>query len=123
MSTNNRMELQAAISALEALKEPSRILLFTDSKYVMDGIQKWIHGWHARGWRTASNKPVLNRDLWEKLWSLSVRYTIEWNWVRGHASNKYNNLADKLAREAIVHRHGIDVKLDVQNLEEIVDGR
>jgi len=122
-STNKRMELHAAISALGALKEPRSIHLFTDSKYVMDGIQKWIHGWRIRGWKTAANKPVLNQDLWEELWGFSVSYKIEWNWVRGHASNKYNNFVDKLAREAIVHRHGMDVRLDVKKLEELVDGR
>jgi ribonuclease HI len=118
------MELQAAISALKALKnEPARIHLFTDSKYVMDGIQKWIHGWRSRGWRTASNKAVLNQELWQELWSLSVRYPMEWTWVRGHASNKYNNFVDKLAREAIVNRHGIDIRLEIDKLERIVDER
>jgi ribonuclease HI len=118
------MELQAAISALKALKKkPARIHLFTDSRYVMDGIQKWIHGWHSRGWRTASNKPVLNQELWQELWGVSIEYSIEWTWVRGHASNKYNNFVDKLAREAIVNRRGTDIRLDLEKLEGIVDGR
>ena len=100
-TTNNRMELTAAIRALEALKRPSAVDLYTDSTYLRDGITRWLPRWKARGWRTASKAPVKNRDLWEALDALSNRHEVSWHWVRGHAGNAGNERADMLAREAI----------------------
>ena len=97
MTTNNRMELTAAIMALEALTRPCRIELHTDSKYVMDGITKWIHGWKARGWRTADKSPVKNDDLWKRLDTARARHTVDWRWVKGHAGHPLNERADQLA--------------------------
>jgi ribonuclease HI len=100
-STNNRMELMAAISALEALKGPSRVDLWTDSVYVRDGITKWIFGWRRNGWKTADKKPVKNVELWQRLDEATKRHTIEWHWLKGHAGHPENERADELAREAI----------------------
>jgi ribonuclease HI len=100
-TTNNRMELMAAIAALEALKKPSTVELHTDSKYVQDGISKWIHGWKRNGWRTADKKPVKNMDLWQRLDAAIARHHVRWHWVRGHAGHELNERADELAREAI----------------------
>ena len=100
-TTNNRMELMAAISALEALKRPSQVKLHTDSKYVMDGLTKWIHGWKKNGWKTADKKPVKNEDLWKRLDAANARHQVEWKWVKGHADDEMNNRADELARGAI----------------------
>jgi ribonuclease HI len=100
-STNNRMELSAAIGALEALKKPSIVALHTDSNYVKDGITKWIHGWKRNGWRTADKKPVKNEDLWKRLEAALKSHTIEWHWVKGHAGHPENERADELARMAI----------------------
>jgi len=100
-TTNNRMELMAAISALEALKRPSQVRLHTDSKYVMDGLTKWIHGWKKNGWKTADKKPVKNEDLWKRLDAANARHQVEWKWVKGHADDEMNNRADELARGAI----------------------
>ena len=100
-TTNNRMELTAAIRALEALKRPSDVALYTDSTYVKDGITRWLPGWKAKGWRTASKSPVKNRDLWEALDALVQRHDVSWHWVRGHAGNLENERADTLAREAL----------------------
>ena len=100
-STNNRMELMAAISALEALKGPSRVDLWTDSNYVRDGITKWIHGWRRNGWKTADKKPVKNAELWQRLDEATKRHQIEWHWLKGHAGHPENERADELAREAI----------------------
>ncbi len=100
-STNNRMELMAAISALEALKGPSRVDLWTDSNYVRDGIMKWIHGWRRNGWKTADKKPVKNAELWRRLDDATKRHEIEWHWLKGHAGHAENERADELAREAI----------------------
>ena len=100
-TTNNRMELQAAIAALGALKRPCRVILHTDSQYVKGGITGWIHGWKRNGWRTADKKPVKNMDLWQALDDAIQRHTIEWRWVKGHAGNAMNERADELAREAI----------------------
>ena len=99
-TTNNRMELTAAIRALEALKRPCRVKLATDSRYVMDGLTKWIHGWKRKGWRTADGKPVKNADLWQELVAASTPHRIEWEWVRGHAGHPDNERADRLASEA-----------------------
>ena len=96
-TTNNRMELLAAISALEALTRPSRVRLTTDSRYVMDGITKWIHGWKKRDWTGADKKPVKNRDLWEQLAAAEARHTVDWHWVKGHKGHPENERCDALA--------------------------
>lgn len=100
-TTNNRMELMAAIAALEALTRPSRVHLHTDSKYVTNGITQWIDGWRRRGWRTADKKPVKNVDLWQRLESATAPHQVRWHWVKGHAGHPENERADTLAREAI----------------------
>ncbi|MGF1649581.1 MAG: ribonuclease HI [Hyphomicrobiaceae bacterium] len=101
-TTNNRMELQAAIEALGALKRPSKVDLYTDSSYVRDGITKWIHGWRRNGWRTADRKPVKNVELWQALDAATARHDMTWHWVKGHAGHPENERADELARCAIV---------------------
>ncbi|MEM9222341.1 MAG: ribonuclease HI [Pseudomonadota bacterium] len=100
-TTNNRMELTAAIRALEALKRPLPVTLYTDSQYVKDGITKWLDGWKRQNWRTASKKPVKNEDLWRELDHLSQIYEIDWRWVKGHAGHPRNERADELARQGI----------------------
>jgi len=100
-TTNNRMELMAAIRALEALKRPSQVKLYTDSIYVMKGITEWIHDWKRKGWRTADKKPVKNEDLWRRLDELAREHAIEWYWVRGHAGHVENERADALANRGI----------------------
>jgi ribonuclease HI len=100
-TTNNRMEMMAAIAGLEALKLPCRVRLYTDSQYLRDGITKWISAWKARGWRTADKKPVKNVDLWQRLEQAAQPHEIEWHWVRGHAGHPENERADALARGAI----------------------
>ncbi len=97
-TTNNRMELMAAIEALNALKKPSKVRLHTDSVYVKDGLTKWIHGWKRNGWKTASKKPVKNKDLWQELDEACKRHDIEWRWVKGHDGDEGNERADELAR-------------------------
>jgi ribonuclease HI len=99
-TTNNRMELMAAIRGLEALKKPCRVKLSTDSRYVMDGLTKWIHGWQKNGWRTADKKPVKNAELWQALLAAAKPHRIEWEWVKGHAGHPDNERADKLASDA-----------------------
>ena len=101
MTTNNRMELMAAISALEALKRPSRVDLHTDSEYVKKGISEWIHGWKQRGWMTAAKKPVKNVELWQQLDAARARHDVDWRWVRGHAGHVENERADELARQGM----------------------
>ena len=98
MTTNNRMELMAAISALDALKKPSRVELHTDSQYVMKGITQWIHGWKKNGWKTADKKPVKNVELWQRLDEARRVHDIDWRWVKGHAGHAENERADELAR-------------------------
>jgi len=100
-TTNNRMELMAAIQALEALKRRSKVKLYTDSLYVKKGISAWIHDWKRRGWRTADKKPVKNEDLWRRLEALAAEHDIEWHWVRGHAGHPENERADALANRGI----------------------
>ena len=100
-TTNNRMELTAAIRALEALTRPSAVDLYTDSTYLKDGITRWLPNWKARGWRTAAKAPVKNRDLWEALDALTGRHDVTWHWVRGHAGNAENERADAIARTAL----------------------
>lgn len=102
LTTNNRMEMMAAIAALEALKKPCHVILTTDSVYVRDGITKWIHGWKRNGWRTASKKPVANAELWQRLEEATRRHRIDWRWVKGHAGDPDNERADRLASDAAV---------------------
>jgi ribonuclease HI len=100
-TTNNRMEMFAAIAALEALKRPCTVDLYTDSRYLRDGITKWLPQWKARGWRTADKKPVKNVDLWQRLDTAAAPHRVEWHWVRGHAGHPENDRVDALARAAI----------------------
>ncbi|BBN87689.1 ribonuclease HI [Azospira sp. I09] len=100
-TTNNRMELTAVIRALEALKRPVPVKLYTDSKYVQQGISAWIHNWKRNGWRTADKKPVKNADLWQELDVLARQFQVEWTWVKGHAGNPGNERADELANRGI----------------------
>jgi ribonuclease HI len=100
LTTNNRMELLAAIRALQALKRPCHVDLTTDSVYVRDGITKWIFGWQKNGWRTAAKKPVKNAELWQELLEATERHRIEWHWVKGHAGHAENERADVLACDA-----------------------
>ncbi|RED48578.1 ribonuclease HI [Aestuariispira insulae] len=100
-TTNNRMELMAAIAALEALKRPKKVVLTTDSIYVRDGITKWIHGWKKNGWKTAAKKPVKNADLWQRLEAAMAPHDVVWKWVKGHAGHLENERVDELARLAV----------------------
>ena len=100
-TTNNRMELMAAIAALEALKKRSTVELHTDSKYVHDGISKWIHGWKRNGWKTADKKPVKNEDLWRRLETAMAPHRVEWLWVKGHSGHPENERVDALARAEV----------------------
>ncbi len=100
-TTNNRMEMMAAIQALEALKRSSAVDLHTDSTYLRDGITKWIHGWKRNGWKTAAKKPVKNVDLWQRLEQALERHDVAWHWVRGHAGHPENERADALARAGV----------------------
>jgi len=100
-TTNNRMELLAAITALESLTRPSTITIVTDSAYVKDGITSWIHGWKARGWKTAGKKPVKNEELWRRLDAAAQRHDVTWEWVKGHAGHPENERADELARQGM----------------------
>ncbi|QNE31723.1 ribonuclease HI [Sphingomonas sp. NBWT7] len=102
LTTNNRMELTAAIEALAAFTRPCHVTLYTDSRYVMDGLTKWIHGWRRNGWKTADKKPVKNAELWQKLLDAAERHRVEWQWVKGHAGHPENERADKLASDAAV---------------------
>jgi ribonuclease HI len=99
-TTNNRMELMAAISALEALKRPCVVAMHTDSTYVRDGITKYINNWKRNGWRTASKEPVKNVDLWQRLEAARDRHAVRWHWIKGHSGDQYNDRADELVREA-----------------------
>ena len=103
-TTNNRMELMAAIAALEALTRPCAVTLHTDSQYLRNGVTQWIEAWKARGWRTADRKPVKNVDLWQRLEAASERHEIDWRWVRGHAGDAMNERVDALARSALERR-------------------
>jgi len=100
-TTNNRMELMAAIQALEALNKPCRVELHTDSQYVMRGITEWVRGWKARGWKTAAKDPVKNEDLWRRLDEARQRHDVDWRWVKGHAGHELNERADELARRGM----------------------
>ncbi len=100
LTTNNRMELLAAIRAFEALKRPCEVTLWTDSVYVRDGITKWIHGWRRNGWKTADKKPVKNAELWQELLEAAAPHKVDWRWVKGHAGHPENERADRLACDA-----------------------
>jgi ribonuclease HI len=101
LTTNNRMELMAAIAALESLKAPSRVDMHTDSQYVQKGIHSWIHGWKKNGWRTSAREPVKNAELWQRLDAARNRHEVHWHWVKGHAGHAENERADELAREGM----------------------
>jgi ribonuclease HI len=103
LTTNNRMELTAAIRGLQALKRPCQVILETDSVYVRDGITKWIHGWRKNGWRTADKKPVKNAELWQELVEACAPHAIDWRWVKGHNGDPDNERADKLASDAALN--------------------
>jgi ribonuclease HI len=105
-TTNNRMELMAAIQALEALKGPCKVELHTDSQYVRNGITQWLHSWKARGWKTADKKPVKNEDLWRRLDTARLRHEVDWRWVKGHAGHEMNERADGLARKGLIEARG-----------------
>ncbi|RYE02913.1 MAG: ribonuclease HI [Sphingomonadales bacterium] len=100
LTTNNRMEMMAAIQGLKALTRPCRVTLSTDSRYVMDGLTKWIHGWMKNGWKTAARQPVKNADLWQELLAAAKPHRVEWVWVKGHAGHPDNERADRLASNA-----------------------
>ena len=100
-STNNRMELMAAIRALESLKEACAVTLYTDSVYVRSGITEWLKAWKARGWKTADKKPVKNQDLWQRLEAAATPHTVDWRWVKGHAGDPGNEAADRLAAQGL----------------------
>ena len=100
-TTNNRMEISAAINALLYFKDMQNLEIYTDSKYLKDGIESWIKNWKKNGWKTANKQPVKNKDLWMKLDEEIIRHNVNWNWVKGHANNKYNDKADALARKFI----------------------
>ena len=105
-TTNNRMEMMAAIEALNTLKRPCHVILTTDSNYVRDGITKWVHGWRKNGWKTAAKKPVKNVELWQSLLEAASRHTVEWHWVKGHAGHPENERADALASAAALTQAG-----------------
>ncbi len=109
-TTNNRMELTAAIEALKALKRPCRVALFTDSTYVRNGITQWLPAWRARGWRTADKKPVKNQDLWTALSALAEGHEVEWHWVKGHSGHAENERADALANRGLEQVLNLAVK-------------
>jgi ribonuclease HI len=102
LTTNNRMELTAAIQGLQALKRPCRVVLSTDSRYVMDGLTKWLPGWQRNGWKTAAKQPVKNADLWQELVTAAAPHRIRWEWVKGHAGHPENERADQLASDAAI---------------------
>ena len=100
-TTNNRMELTAIIQGLAAIKRPCAVVIYTDSQYVKNGMEKWIHGWKKNGWKTASKQPVKNEDLWQQLDRLAAQHQIQWQWVRGHAGHAENERADALANQGV----------------------
>jgi len=113
-TTNNRMELLAAIRALESLKKPCRVILTTDSSYLKNGITIWIHDWKKRGWRKSNKKPVENVDLWQRLDTLASQHNIEWRWIRGHQGHPENDCADRLAVSAV--KKGLAGEMDVASM-------
>jgi len=101
LTTNNRMELKAVIEALKIFKEPSSLIITTDSTYVQKGITEWIFKWQANGWQTSSKKEVKNKDLWQELWSLTRKHQISWTWIKGHSGHPQNEKCDRLARQEV----------------------
>ncbi len=122
-TTNNKMELNAAIAALKTLKRSAEANIHTDSRYLQDGIKHWIHNWTKNNWRNASGKPVVSQDLWMTLLELIRIHHVHWIWVKGHSTNRFNNFVDLLAREAISRKSGVDVRLSVRELEDILNVR
>lgn len=112
LTTNNRMELMAAIQGLTALKRPAKVILTTDSEYVMKGIREWLPNWKKRGWKTAAKQPVKNADLWQQLDVLAAQHEVEWRWVRGHSGHAENEIADELANLGVAK---VLAEKDVQN--------
>ena len=112
-TTNNRMELMAAISALETLTRPMAVELHTDSQYLRQGVTQWIHSWKRRGWKTADNKPVKNVDLWQRLEAAAARHQVSWHWVKGHDGHEENERADELARKGVA-----DVRAAARGVQE-----
>lgn len=115
LTTNNRMEMLAAIVALQTLKEPCQVILTSDSQYVRQGITQWIHNWKKRGWKTADKKPVKNADLWKILDEQTQRHNIEWHWVKGHAGHRENEICDELARNAAESPTEHDIEYENQS--------
>lgn len=113
----------AAIFALKALNRRSSANVYTDSKYLQEGIKFWIHKWRQNNWRNSSNKPVVNQDLWMRLQELVEVHHVHWMWVRGHSTDRFNNFVDLLARQAISRKSGLDMKFRMHEFEEIIDGR
>jgi ribonuclease HI len=120
-TTNNKMEMYAAIVALRALTKPTRADLYTDSRYLVDGMTNWVHSWRKNNWQTYGKKPVLNQDLWMELIEESKKHDIQWNWVRGHSVDRFNSFVDFLATRAILKRDELDRKIDRDKLEEALD--
>ena len=117
-TTNNRMELTAAIAALEALERPSTLTVVTDSVYVRDGVTRWIHGWKKNGWTTASRKPVKNADLWRRLDTAAARHAVTWEWIKGHAGHPENERADELARAGMApFKPGVILPISTKKLD------
>ena len=121
LTTNNKMELYAAIVALRTLTKSTRADLYTDSRYLVDGITNWVHSWKKNNWLTSSKKPVLNQDLWTVLIEENKKHDIQWNWVRGHSVDRFNSFVDFLATRAIVKRDQLDLKIDRDELEKALD--
>jgi ribonuclease HI len=121
-TTNNKMELMAALMALRTLNKSTVADLYTDSRYLRDGINKWIHSWQKKNWLTYNNKPVANQDLWRELLVQNAKHEVHWKWIKAHASSKLNNFVDSLARQAISDRSGVDVRLDLSQLRGMLDG-
>lgn len=107
-TTNNRMELTAAIEALAALRQPCRVIVWTDSEYVQKGMTEWLQGWKAKGWKNAARQPVKNVDLWQRLEAETGRHEVDWRWVKGHAGHEGNEIADRLANRALDEMQGLD---------------
>jgi ribonuclease HI len=122
-TTNNKMELYAAIVALRTLTKSTSVDLYTDSRYLQDGINNWVHSWQQKNWRTSSKKQVLNQDLWKELIRQARRHDVHWEWVRAHSTNPFNNFVDMLARNAISNRDGVDARINMSQLKASINGR
>jgi ribonuclease HI len=122
-TTNNRMELLAAISGLKTLNRSIFAEVYTDSQYLQRGISEWVHDWERRGWKTAAKQPVVNRDLWQELMKEAKNHHVAWKWVRGHASDRYNHFVDLLAGATIASRKGFDRKLNKAELDAALRSR